>query len=291
MNLRHYLLSSVCRSPDEPTAEPEVTEALAEPAALAEPEVIAEPEPAPAPEPKRAPQMVPLRVLQERVGEESTKRAAEARRAEAAETRAANAEALLQRMQNSGEEPGKPAPQPRAEQPQNFDRAVAERAEQLVFEDTKGGLVQKGYSEFGKPAFDDACSVVVACGYPPDDLVRDLLAVDGSNASKLIMELSKDGERAARLAGMNSRQRISELTRMAMTAATTAEPAPKVEPKPAPAAEVVAKPAVSRAPSPKPAVAPHAAAPEVDPTTPEGNDKMDDKQWEAWYKNKYMKRA
>lgn len=71
----------------------------------------------------------------------------------------------------------------------------------------------------------------------------------------------------------------------------TAAPAADVKPAPKPAAAEAPKPALSRAPAPKPAIAPHAAAPEVDPTTPEGNDKMDDKQWEAWYRAKYIKRT
>jgi hypothetical protein len=86
---------------------------------------------------------------------------------------------------------------------------------------------------------------------------------------------------------MDPRRRTVELTRMSMATAAPAADA-KPAPKPAPAAEV--KP-LSRAPTPKPAIAPHAAAPEVDPTTPEGNEKMSDAQFEAWYKSKYMKRT
>lgn len=290
MNLRHYLLSNVCRSPDDPVAaEPDVVEVVAvEPENALTGEAAPEPEPAepvaeePAPAPARAAEgehgnkgKTPW--YMGRINEETNAKNAAAARAAAAETERDNYRAMLERLQ-AGEKSGDvPAPKPAASE---IDTLVLQRAEQLVFEDTKNGLVRKGQSDFGQAAFDDACRVVVACGLAPDDLVRDLLAVDGANASKLIMDLASDGERAARLASMNPRQRISELTRMSMATA-----APAADTKPAP------KPAPSRAPTPKPAIAPHAAAPEVDPTTPEGNEKMSDAQFEAWWKAKYIRKT
>ena len=130
--------------------------------------------------------------------------------------------------------------------------------------------------------FGETLGILNAIGATNDDFVSDLLAVDKAGAHKILDKLAKDPEKAASLVGMDSRRRIAELTRMA--------DAPKTEVKPA--AEVVPKPAaISRAPAPKPALSPLAAGPEVDPTTPEGNEKMSDAQFEKWYKDKYQRRA
>jgi hypothetical protein len=107
MNLRHYLLSNVCRSPDEPTgaAEPEVIEvAPVEPAAevVAEAEVV-EPEataveekPEPAASDHGNKGKTPW--YMGRINEETNRRNAEAARAAAAEAERDNYRAMLERL-------------------------------------------------------------------------------------------------------------------------------------------------------------------------------------------------
>jgi hypothetical protein len=112
------------------------------------------------------------------------------------------------------------------------------------------------------------------------------MEIDQSKAHDIMFQIAQDGELAVRLTRMSPTKRIAEITRMVMAQAAPADQKP-AEVKPA----AEAKPAISRAPAPKPAIAPHAAAPEVNPETAEGNEKMSDKQWEEWYKGKYLKRA
>jgi len=281
--LRHLYLSTALRSPDEPAApEPDVIEPVAE----VVPEPVAEipPEPEPVIEPAKP---EPLhgnkgqtpwfqRVIAEVRQEKQQERTAR----EAAEQRAADLQAIIERMQG-GEKPEvvtKP-PATSREAPQDFQAAVkAQAAKDRLYEDTMT-VRSAGEGEF--PDFNQSLGILTAIGATNDDFVSDVLAVDKAGAHKILDKLAKDPEKAASLVGMDSRRRIAELTRMA--------DAPKTEVKPA--AEAPKPAAISRAPTPAPRLAPLAAAPEVDPTTPEGNEKMSDKQWESWYKSKYMRRA
>lgn len=290
--LAKYLLSSalspIPRSPDDPGADPVEpvagdTSALQPDPAAADP--APEPEPAP-PEPvapaKPEPRMVPLRVMQERIGEESAKRQLEADRAAAAERRAADAEEMIRRLQA---DPAAPKAQvapaaPHGQSPDDFNSAVQrEAAMQRMNEDTVA-VRNAGLAAFSD--FNDSLAMLTAIGLTKDaEIILDIFAVDKANAHVLLDKLAKDPERAAALVTMNPRHRIAELTRMT-TLAEAAKPAAAVEPKPAP---------ISRAPAPRPSIAPQAAAPEVDPRTPEGNDKMDDAAWNAWYQKTYLKRT
>lgn len=296
MNFRRYLLSSVYRSPDEPAVEPEVVEVAAvepvnaldgaaEPAADAP--VVEEPAPAPAPAAADHGNKGKTPWYMGRINEETNRRNAEAEARRAAETRAANAEALLERLQNGGKEGDAPAPKARTEPaPQEFETAVqAEAARRDVMRqcDTVAGA---GFAKF--PDWAEKTNILGALNAATPDFVMDVVAVDPANAHKLLYDLANDPERAARLVAMNPRSRTVELTRMSMATAPAADAKPA--PKPAPAVEAP-KLALSRAPAPKPNIAPHAAAPEVDPRTPEGNDKMSDAQFETWYKSTYMKRT
>lgn len=292
--LRHLYLSTACRAPDEPAAPEPVVEAIAAQPALegdgvaaaalaADPVVEPAPEP---PEPKPAPHGNAGKspwYMREIAQTREEKRGA-LTRAEAAEQRAADLQAIIERMQ-SGTDPAiapaaKAAPSP--QRPADFEAAVrAESAKARLYEDTMT-VRQAGEGAFAD--FGDSLAILNAIGVTNDDFVSDVLAVDKAGAHVILDKLAKDPEKAASLVGMDSRRRIAELTRMA--------DAPKTEPKPAPVAEPKpAAPAISRAPAPKPVVQPVAPAAEVDPTTADGNDKMTDAQWEAWYKNKYQKRA
>lgn len=277
MILRHLNLSSVCRAPDELAIE-EVIEQI-EPVAEVVPEPVAEIEPEPEPVAEVQPEPVAKKTpwFQRVIAEVREERSQEKSLREAAEQRAADLQAILERMQSGAEKPetvAKPAA-PAAQT--DFQAAVkAQAAKDRLYEDT--AMVRSaGESEFKD--FNETLGILNAIGATNDDFVSDLLAVDKAGAHKILDRLAKDPEKAASLVGMDSRRRIVELTRMAEV--------PKTEPK----VEAPKAPAISKAPAPKPAISPLAAAPEVDPTTPEGNEKTSDKAWEAWYKNKYMKRA
>lgn len=298
--LRHLYLSTAMRNaedgtgsaaPDPAAILPETAPAASEPAA---------PDPAtsenpPAPVPK-APAMVPLRILQERVGEETTKRQQFEQRATQAEQRAADLQAILDRMQTERPDPANPTPAPRAPAAQptaprsaagpEFDATVRAQAQHDRFVADTVDVRSAGEAKF--PDFVDTLHVLTAIGATTDDFLSDLLAVDKSGAHEILDKLAKDAEKAASLVRMEPRRRIAELTRMSdalKPAAAAADPAAvAAAAKPAPAAQ-------SRAPAPKPVIVPQAAAAEVDPTTAEGNDKMDDAQFEKWYKGKYYKTA
>lgn len=289
MNItRHLYLSSALRAPDEPAApEPEVVvepvaEVVPEPVA----EVVAEPEPAPAPEVKPAAPhgnsgKSPW-YMRELAQTREEKRQANTQR-EAAEQRAADLQAIIDRLQADPNAPAPVRPAARAEPaPQDFNAAVrAQSAKDRLYEDT---AVVRAAGEARFTDFGDTLGILHAIGATNDDFVADLLvAVPKESAPDMLDKLAKDPEKAASLVGMDPRRRIAELTRMADALKTPEAKAP--EPAPKPAAQI------SRAPAPKPALSPLAAAPQVDPTTAEGNDKMSDAEWEAWYKGKYQKRA
>lgn len=288
--LRHLYLSTACRAPDEPVLEAEIaetpiTEVASEPVAEVQPEPEPEVVEPPAPEPIKPEQhgnsgkspwfQRTIAELRQEKREEKTAR-------EAAEQRAADLQAILERMQGGEKsEPAKTAAAPT----KNVDFQTAVRAQvahdRLVEESSS--VRDAGLSEFK----DFGASLEIlgperGIGLTTDEFVAELLAVDKDGAHKILDKLAKDPEKAASMVNMDSRRRIVELTRMADGL--------KTEPKPV-VAEVPKAPAISKAPAPKPAISPLSAAPEVDPTSPEGNEKMSDAQWEKWYKNKYQKRA
>jgi hypothetical protein len=59
---------------------------------------------------------------------------------------------------------------------------------------------------------------------------------------------------------------------------------PAVEPKSAEPKPAEPKTAISRAPAPKPTLQARAPGPEIDPRTPEGNEKMSDAEFSNWWK-------
>lgn len=301
--LRKYLLSSaaVWQAPDTP-AEPAAPDAAVAAAALAPegggdapaaPETPAEPAPARQPPADTRP-MVPVSTMMQRISSE-TRRVQEAQeRATLAERRAADLEAMMERLRaNPGAPaaPGAPAPAPAApsarapagsDQDAHRAQVRAEAAAMRLYEDSLE-LRNRGMAAFGA-GFTDTLRILEAVGATSnDEFVADVLAVDKANGHVILDRLAKDPERAVELAGMDSRRRVMELTRMAASIEQpAAAAAPKSDAKPA-APAAPAAPAVSKAPPPKPVHSPTAAAPAIDPTTAEGNDKMDDKAWQDWF--------
>jgi hypothetical protein len=182
-----------------------------------------------------------------------------------------------------------PAPRVAApvEQP---DIAEAVRREVDSREVTKSinNVIGKGVAEYTQAQWDEKSNILAALGAATPEFVQDVIAVDPANAHRIIFALAEDPGKAADLASMNVRQRTAELTRMSMAEQVKNPPAAKIEP----AAPAAPKTPVSKAPAPTAVTRTNADVGEVDPTTPEGNEKMSDQQFEKWYKDKYYaKRA
>jgi hypothetical protein len=306
MNItRHLYLSTALRAPDDeggaaPTdpagdqPAPEVVAATDPPAAEVPAPEAADPPAPPAPA-IPPPTMVPLRVLQQRVGEETTRRQTEERRRAEAEQRAVDLQAIIERMQAGQQPPAAdpaqptppPAARPAAPQP-DLKEAVRQALSEQEVSRSINDVIQKGVQEFTQAQWDEKANVLAALGAASPEFVQDVIAVDPANAHRIIFSLAEDPGKAADLASMNVRQRTAELTRMSM-AEQAKNPTPAAPAAPA----APAKPAVpvSRAPAPTTVPRAHAEPGEIDPTTPEGNDKMSDKDFEKWYKQKYYKTA
>lgn len=289
MNLLRDYFRITLRSPDDPAA-PELelapaADAPVEPVAAdaPAPDAPIEPEPAPAPVVTAPPPMVPLRVMQERIGEEASKR-------QAAEERARSYEEIVKRLQAEPkpavDPQNPPAPVTRTTVPTTIDQtAVQQEAARQLLQRDLANVSEAGFKAYGQP-WNDAINALNAYGANTPEFVASVIEIDPAKTHEIMFEIAKDPEKAVTLAKMTPTRRVAEITRMVMAKTAVADkPAadPKVEP-PKPTA-------ISRAPAPKPAIAPHAPAPEVDPTTPEGNEKMTDAQWEQWYKGKHYKRS
>jgi hypothetical protein len=122
----------------------------------------------------------------------------------------------------------------------------------------------------------ESLSVLQAVGAITDDFVSDVLAVDKFNAHKLFDSIAKDPEKAAALAGMSSRQRIAEITRMSLGSQ-------KTETSPAPAATPAKT--VSKAPAPATRVVTAAAT-----TLPKYSDKISDEEFTAQFNARMKER-
>jgi hypothetical protein len=286
--LRHLYLNSACRAPDDVIAADPVVDpvdpalvadpAAAAPAPAADPIVAdpaATPDPAPAPAPAHGNRgQTPW--FQRTIAELRQEKREEKSAREAAEQRAADLAAIIERMQADPAAAATPKVAAPAAAPGTQDFATAvkmQAAKDRLYEDT---LAVRSAGEGAFADFGESLGILNAIGATNDDFVADVLAVDKAGAHKIFDKLAKDQEKAASLVGMDSRRRIAELTRMA-DALKTPEPKPAApEPKPA---------AISKAPAPAPRVSPLAPALEVDPTTPDGNDKMTDAQWEKWAKS------
>lgn len=221
--------------------------------------------------------MIPARLFEKTAFELREDRRQERARAEAAEKRANDLQAIIERLQVGQADPAAPAAA--AQPPTDFNTAVqAEAARQRLYDDI---LIVKAAGLKDFPDFNQSLGILTALGATNDDFVSDVLAVDKSSAHVILDKLAKDPEKAASLVTMDSRRRIAELTRMAVVS-NPAAPAPAAAPSVAPAPPAAP---VSRAPAPAPRVVPVAQVVDLDPTTPEGNDKMSDPQWEKWAKS------
>src|SRR5579883_2221760 len=150
--------------------------------------------------------------------------------------------------QPPAQQPATPAQQAAVSQAQ-IDQAIEQRADAKLMQQARGEIVRAGHAEFGPQQFDQACNILAALDCVKDGFIADVLAVDRTNAHKLLTTLAMQPETAGRLSQLDSRARIAELTRLSMTAKPAAAPA-----APAPAAR-----AVSRAPAPPPPVQPSAS--------------------------------
>lgn len=214
-----------------------------------------------------------------RIHEETNKARAAEERATQEARRAADAEALLARMQSGAKPDGQPQPaaqpQPRAAVPQDqYQHDVRAGAEQLRFYENTNEVKQAGFAQFGT-GFGAVLETLTAVGATSNDFVYDVLSVDKANAHVIFDTLAKDPERAAALVNMNPRARIAELTRMTMT---DAKPAAQSQ------GQQQAKPAsISKAPAPKPAIEPSAPASETDWLDPAKLDNMTEAEANAMF--------
>lgn len=267
-----------------------VSEAVVDPVAVADP--VVDPAPAPEPEPKPdtpaiaeppAPVMVPLRVLQERVGEETNKRQAAEEAARQAEERSRSYEEIVKRLQ-AEPKPGetvKPAA-PAAPAADNRN-AVEQEAARLIFLRDVQAVQAEGATAYGA-RWNDAVNALTAYGAAADEFVSQVMEINKDKAHDILFAIAQEPERAIGLTKMSPARRIAEITRISDA---MAKPEPKTETKPA---ESV-KPAISKAPTPKPVVAPHAPTIEIDITNPDHHEKMSDRDFERAYKDKYMRRT
>lgn len=178
----------------------------------------------------------------------------------------AEALALLERQQGDREQPA-----PRTDNVTDIDALIDARAEQKLFVNDCNIVAAKGQNEI--PGFNDKLGLLRSIGVVNDEFLKDIFAVDKDGAHTILDSLSQDPERASLMVKMDSRRRISELTRMTMA---------QIE-KPA---AVAAKPAaVSKVPAPRP-VLEAARAPED-----KAEDDMSDAEWSAWRKKQLQRTA
>lgn len=129
------------------------------------------------------------------------------------------------------------------------DPRVLEAARRLRFNDDVNVLRSNFIAHAGQQGFNDALSVLNATGAASDEFVGNVIAVDRTNAHLILEKLSRDPEKAARIAAMSGAQQIAELTRMSM--APTEKPVEKNALNTTPPTK-----SVSKAPPPPPPVSP-----------------------------------
>jgi hypothetical protein len=220
----------------EPVVEPVVDPVVVEPVVdVLEPTVEVEA----APEPK-----APLpKWMLDRIAEAQRNEATARQATEVEKRRATEAEALAARLQK-GETALVQQP------PQQADPVLVNQAAQKILMDqARQQIIKDGYAAFTGPRFDEMANILGAVGCVNDEFIADVLAVDRPNAHKTLAALAAEPETAARLASLDSRSRIAELTRITMAKAAVIEP-----PAPKPAPKVV-----SKAPPPPPVVEPSAS--------------------------------
>jgi hypothetical protein len=245
----------------EPVVEPAVIEPVVEPVA----EVI---------EPIEAPKPPPPKWMLDRISEETRKRQQAEQATETERKGRTDAEALAARLQQNPNA----QPAPRAE-PQVDMVLVNQVANQQRMTEARQQIIRDGYAAFGGAKFDEAANILGAVGCVNDEFIADVLAVDRTNAHKTLAALAAEPETAARLANLDSRSRIAELTRITMAkAAPVVEPVVKIVPK-----------VVSKAPAPAPIVEPSASK-TVDGYADDATDEQFTKQFNARMKERTARR-
>ena len=255
------VIEPVAELPFEPVVEPvidPVVESVVEP-------VVEPVEPVKAPPPKW---------MLDRISEETRKRQAAEQATETERKGRTDAEALAARLQQN------PNAQPAARAEPQVDMALVNQvANQQRMAEARQQIIRDGYAAFGGAKFDEAANILGAVGCVNDEFIADVLAVDRTNAHKTLAALAAEPETAARLANLDSRSRIAELTRMTMAkAAPVVEPVVKVVPK-----------VVSKAPPPAPIVEPNASK-TVDGYADEASDEQFTKQFNTRMKERAARR-
>jgi hypothetical protein len=247
--LRKYFNSTVYQAPDAPVAAADPTPPADPPAGDAAPPAgdtgVVTPDAGDDGDQRDPPKGTPW--FMKRIADESAKVRAADERVAAAERRAADAQALAERLQR-GDRPDAQPHVPLRQEPLDDDARINQRAAQLVYKDTVNRIISKGNQAYGAE-FDQASNVIATiAGEAAPQIVEAVNAIDPDNAHAILFNLGKNPEKTAQLVGLDPARRIVELTRMSMTAATAAKAA-----APTPPARTV-----SRAPAPPPAVDPGA---------------------------------
>ena len=253
----------------EPVVEPVIEPVVIEPVV----EAVVEPVADPVVEPE-APKPPPPKWMLDRISEETRKRQAAEQATETERKGRTDAEALAARLQQGTNA------QPAARQEPQVDMALVNQvANQQRMAEARQQIIRDGYAAFGGAKFDEAANILGAVGCVNDEFIADVLAVDRTNAHKTLAALAAEPETAARLANLDSRSRIAELTRITMAkAAPVVEPIVKVVPK-----------VVSKAPAPAPIVEPSASK-TVDGYADDATDEQFTKQFNARMKERTARR-
>ncbi len=276
-------LSSIPRAPDEPAADAPAADPTAstdppapDPAPAADapdpatpPAAAAETPPAPAPAQQPARAETPKWAL-DRIGEETSRRQAAERELAEAQRRAADLEEITRRLQ-AGQQPPANGQTPPATQPNpaGLDQnAVNAAAARMLFEQRAVAIDATGTQTYG-PQWAEAVNALRAYGVDPLALAGEIMEIDGAETHKILFDLAQDGAKAFALSKMSPQKRIADITRTVIMSQ---------QPAPAPKSALI-----SQAPAPRPAMAPQAPAPAVDATTPDGDAKMSDAQWNEWF--------
>lgn len=171
--------------------------------------------------------------LQRRFDEMTRQRHEEARRAEAAERRAAELEARLERASRGEAEPHpEPPVQPKpALSDADLDARAAAIVAKRAFDQACNNVVEQGAKQY--PDFNDALSTFRAFGGLDPAMAQ--AAIDAGNAHMVLYHLGTNPEEYERILGMSERQQAIALARLSDKLSAPPPPKP-VSRAPAPIA-------------------------------------------------------